>query len=133
MGNDKDKVAHAKLSEVPEVNGKAIQKAKDMIHSKSLNPVVIGNGSKITQQSLASGTEVLPNSNVLLLTDGELTMPDMNGWTKEDVLHFQNMTGVEVEMKGHGFVSEQSVSPNQKVTKKDKVKIVLSAPEADAQ
>ena len=133
VGNDKDKVAHAKLSEVPEVNGKAIQKAKDMIHSKSLNPVVIGNGSKITQQSLASGTEVLPNSNVLLLTDGELTMPDMNGWTKEDVLHFQNMTGVEVEMKGHGFVSEQSVSPNQKVTKKDKVKIVLSAPEADAQ
>ena len=32
----------------------------------------------------------------MLMTDGELTMPDMTGWTKEDVLAFEDLTKIKV-------------------------------------
>ena len=52
---------------------------------------------------------------VLLVTDGDLTMPDMKGWTKEDILAFQELTNIKVKTTGSGFVSKQSVTQGQKL------------------
>lgn len=49
----------------------------------------------------------------MLMTDGELTMPDMTGWTKEDVLAFEDLTKIKVSTKGNGFVTNQSISKGQ--------------------
>lgn len=48
-------------------------------------------------------------------------MPDMSGWTKEDVIAFENLTNIKVNLKGSGFVSHQSISKGQKLTEKDKI------------
>ena len=44
-------------------------------------------------------------------------MPDMTGWTKEEVIAFETLTQ-KVTTKGSGFVSNQSVSKGQKLIKR---------------
>lgn len=63
---------------------------------------------------------------ILLVTDGEMTMPDTENWTKRDLLKLQEATGIEVELEGSGYVSEQSVSQNQTIKSGTKVKFTLS-------
>ena len=97
------------------------------MNSKSLEPIVIGSGDKVVKQSVTSDKEVLPNSKVLLLTDGDITMPDMTGWTKEEVLAFETLTNTKITTKGSGFVSEQSEAKGQKVSKNDKIEVTFTA------
>ncbi|MDN6181409.1 MAG: penicillin-binding protein [Staphylococcus equorum] len=130
--NSKDK-SDVKYSKVPDVEGQETQKAQDKVNSKSLEPIVIGDGEKITKQSVPADKEVLPNSRVLLLTDGDVTMPNMSGWTKEEVVAFEKLTNTKVTTKGSGFVSEQSISEGQKISKKDKIEVTLSSEEINGE
>lgn len=130
--NSKDK-SDVKYSKVPEVEGQETQKAQDKVKSKSLEPIVIGDGEKITKQSITADKEVLPNSRVLLLTDGDVTMPNMSGWTKEEVIAFEKLTNKKVTTKGSGFVSEQSITEGQKINKKDKIEVTLSSEEINGE
>ncbi|BCU52073.1 penicillin-binding protein [Staphylococcus auricularis] len=122
-----------KYSKVPNVEGQSTDKAQEMLQSKSLNATIIGNGNKIKAQSPQTDNQLLPNSRVLLLTDGDLTMPDMSGWTKEDVLAFEKMTQLNINMKGSGFVTDQSVSKGQNISKNDKVTVTLNAKGLDGE
>lgn len=130
--NSKDK-SDVKYSKVPDVEGQETQKAQDKVNSKSLEPIVIGDGEKITKQSVTADKEVLPNSRVLLLTDGDITMPNMSGWTKEEVVAFEKLTNTKVTTKGSGFVSEQSITEGQKISKKDKIEVSLSSEEINGE
>lgn len=130
--NSKDK-SDVKYGKVPDVEGQETQKAQDKVNSKSLEPIVIGDGEKITKQSVTADKEVLPNNRVLLLTDGDVTMPNMSGWTKEEVVAFEKLTNTKVTTKGSGFVSEQSITEGQKISKKDKIEVTLSSEEINGE
>ena len=58
-------------------------------------------------------------------------MPDMTGWTKEDVLAFEDLTNIQVSTKGNGFVTSQSVTKGQTLKNKDKIEVTLSAEKTD--
>ncbi|KRG09916.1 penicillin-binding protein [Staphylococcus sp. NAM3COL9] len=130
--NSKDK-SDVKYSKVPDVEGQETQKAQDKVNSKSLEPIVIGDGEKITKQSVTADKEVLPNSRVLILTDGDVTMPNMSGWTKEEVIAFEKLTNTKVTTKGSGFVTEQSITEGQKISEKDKIEVTLSSEEINGE
>ncbi|MDU3988975.1 MAG: penicillin-binding protein [Staphylococcus sp.] len=132
VGKSKDDTSNAEYSKVPDVEGQDKQKAIDNVSAKSLEPVTIGSGTQIKAQSIKAGNKVLPHSKVLLLTDGDLTMPDMSGWTKEDVIAFENLTNIKVNLKGSGFVSHQSISKGQKLTEKDKIDVEFSSENVDS-
>lgn len=134
VGDKKSKDnSDVKYSEVPNVEGQETQKAQDKINGKSLKPIVIGNGEKVTKQSVSANKEVLPNSKVLLLTDSDVTMPDMTGWSKEEVVAFELLTKTKVTTKGSGFVSNQSVTKGQKISSKDKIEVTLSSEDVNGQ
>ena len=92
--------------------------------SEDLQATVIGNGDNVKSQSIKANKKLLPNSKVLLLTDGDITMPNMKGWTKDDVLAFQELTGINVTTKGSGYVTKQSV--NNGTTLKTIVRLKLN-------
>jgi penicillin-binding protein 1 len=124
--NTKDS-SDVKYSKVPDVSGESVQEAENKLNAKSLNPQVIGSGEKISKQSVSANKKILPNRKVLLLSDGDLTMPNMKGWSKEDVLAFERLTDVKITTKGSGFVSKQSTSEGQKIKKNDKIEVEFSA------
>ncbi|MCJ0942360.1 penicillin-binding protein [Mammaliicoccus sciuri] len=113
-------------SDVPDVVNMSTQKATDAIKGKKLEPIVIGKGDKIKKQIPLKGKNVQDKERILLVTDGEMTMPDTENWTKRDLLKLQEATGIEVESEGSGYVSEQSVSQNKTIKSGTKVKFTLS-------
>lgn len=113
-------------SKVPDVVNMETKKATDIVKGKKLEPVVIGNGEKIIKQLPLKDKSVQDKERVLLVTDGELTMPNTEKWTKRDILKLQEATGIKAETEGSGYVKEQSVDENQKIKSGTEVKFTLS-------
>lgn len=88
--------------------------------------VIIGNGSEIIAQYPAAGSTITSNDRLLLLSDASgITMPDMKGWTRKDVLAFWELTGIAVEMSGSGKVTSQSVAKGKTISADSEIKVEL--------
>ena len=59
------------------------------------------------------------------MTEGAMTMPDVRGWSRDDVLKVAEMTGVTFEFEGEGYVVHQELSEGSLLNPEDSVKIIL--------
>lgn len=96
--------------EIPNLTGKDVNDASKDLGKNNVAVVVLGNGKKVTEQSESTGSKILIGQRVLLNTGGVITMPDLTGWSKNDVIKLAKMMDIDVKYKGTGFVSEQSVN-----------------------
>mgnify|MGYP005983635771 FL=1 len=96
--------------EVPNLIGKDASDAKKELGKNNVAVVTLGNGQTVTEQSESAGTNILVGQRVILNTGGTVTMPDLSGWSKNDVVKLANMFNIEVKYSGKGFVSSQSVA-----------------------
>ncbi|GAX46623.1 penicillin-binding transpeptidase domain-containing protein [Pseudolactococcus reticulitermitis] len=98
------------------------------LRQQILHPVVVGSGKKVIKQSLEAGTKLGANARVLLLTDGDVNMPDIYDWSKDDVETLAKWTGIQVTYKGSetGKVTEQSIQMNAKLKKDQKLTVTLN-------
>ncbi|TDW14748.1 penicillin-binding protein 2B [Breznakia blatticola] len=87
---------------------------------------VIGDGTTVIEQFPLEGEKVSNAQNTFLLTDGaNITMPDMNGWSRRDVSVFANMTGLNVTFTNSGNVSGQSIAPGSAIVKGANLEVEL--------
>mgnify|MGYP000849235740 FL=1 len=98
----------------------------DELRRNLIQPVVLGTGKNIKKMSVSAGTKLKANEQVLLLTDDLDSVPDMHGWTKENVDKFAEWTGIEITYKGEGSrVSKQNVKVETALKKTKKITITL--------
>ena len=98
----------------------------DELRRNLIQPVVLGTGKNIKKMSVSAGTKLKANEQVLLLTDDLDLVPDMYGWTKENVDKFAEWTGIEITYKGKGSrVSKQNVKVETALKKTKKITITL--------
>lgn len=98
----------------------------DELRRNLIQPVVLGTGKNIKKMSVSAGTKLKANEQVLLLTDDLDSVPDMYGWTKENVDKFAEWTGIEITYKGEGSrVSKQNVKVETALKKTKKITITL--------
>ena len=91
-----------------------------------VQPIVIGSGTKIKDSSVAEGTNLDANEQILLLSDKVEEMPDLYGWSKKNVETFAKWLNLEVEFEGTGeIVKKQSVRTNTTLKDLQKIKITL--------
>ena len=91
-----------------------------------VQPIVIGSGAKIKDSSVAEGTNLDANEQILLLSDKVEEMPDLYGWSKKNVETFAKWLNLEVEFEGTGeTVKKQSVRSNTALKDLQKIKITL--------
>lgn len=96
--------------EVPNLVGKDISDASKELGKNNVAVVTLGNGKKVTEQSETEGAKVLVGQRILLNTGGTITMPNLSGWSKNDVIKLASMLNINVKYTGNGFVSDQSIS-----------------------
>lgn len=90
---------------------KSKQESLRELESNELTPILLGTGNKIKYQVPETGAMVLPGEKVFLLTDGEsFEMPDINGWSKRDVMKLSELLDLNINVMGFGFAQKQSVS-----------------------
>jgi penicillin-binding protein 2B len=110
---------------VPSLLDKSTNSALSKIKDLGLQSGVIGTGDKVVQQLPDSGQKVMPGQRMVLLTNGAMTMPDLTGWSKNDVLKFAEITGKQVTTKGDGYVVKQSVEAGHVINDSGKIIITL--------
>ena len=81
-----------------------------MLLQNPLNPIIIGNGTKVVGQYPKKGTTVSAGTKVFVVTN-ELTytMPDVTGWSSTEFVDFCNLLGVEYILNGYGYVTSTSI------------------------
>ncbi|WP_225972203.1 penicillin-binding transpeptidase domain-containing protein [Companilactobacillus allii] len=110
---------------IPSLLDDTTTKATEQIQKLGLLSGVIGTGSEVVQQLPASGEKVMPGQRIVLLTNGAMTMPDLTGWSKNDVLKFAEVSGVHVTTKGDGYVTSQSEEAGNVINDSGKIIVTL--------
>lgn len=124
---DKGEVTDINVFKMPDLTGKSVNAAKDVLTNAGMNTAVIGSGSKVVAISVQEGQKVLPNERILLLTD-KPTMPSIIGWSLRDVLRLGEMLNLDIEPIGNGYVVSQSIAEGQSLKANDYLGIELKTP-----
>lgn len=103
--------AHSMVT-VPSVVGHSGHAASDELSGRHLQPVLVGSGKKVKQQSLTPGQQVLANQRIILYTGGHAKMPDLTGWSAADVNELAQLLHLQLSEQGDGYVDAQSIKAN---------------------
>ncbi|AZP05089.1 penicillin-binding protein [Jeotgalibaca ciconiae] len=115
-----------KQAAIPKVTNLSKEEAVANLEEIGFSSVsVIGSGSRIVQQFPYNETQALFNQKVILMTEGAMTMPDVRGWSKDDVLKISELTGVSFEFEGDGYVVYQEKSEGSLLNVEESIKINL--------
>lgn len=75
-----------------------------------LNPIVLGNGKYVINQYPFVHTKVILGSKVFLLTnETTYTMPDVTGWSTNEIIRFCDMIGLKFTLNGYGVVESTNI------------------------
>ena len=86
------------------------------IENKKLKPIVIGEGKYVINQYPLKNNEVLSGSKVFIVTNSQdITMPNMIGWSLNDVKTFASLIGLKLQYNGYGYVISQSIGEGEKL------------------
>ncbi|UCZ51831.1 penicillin-binding protein [Bacillus shivajii] len=122
-------IAYSEGIEMNDFIGSEVQSTISELESLGQNVVLIGEGDRIERQSPRPGTEVMPGEKVFLKTDGnEGKFPNMTNWSLRHLFVFQEVTGIEVEVNGEGFVREQSPQPGTSMKGVTRMRVTLLHP-----
>lgn len=101
--------------------------AKSKLEAKEIKVEVIGNGQVILDQFPASKAGVSKNDRVFLKTDSaDIVLPNMQGWSRKDVLTYSSLSGITFEITGDsGQVDTQNVEAGTIVHAGDNIIITL--------
>lgn len=126
VGSDKqEKIDSEKLDNYVE---QETTSATTAIKKAGFEPIVIGNGLAVAEQYPSSDDKLLKGSKVFLKTYGEVTLPSFKGWSLRDLLAFKELSGLNIEIKGDGYVQKQSIPAGTILKEKQKVKVQLKTP-----
>ena len=111
---------------MPKTDGYSPGDMAEELRRNLVQPIVIGSGTKIKESSVAEGTNLDANEQILLLSDQVEEMPDLYGWTKKNVEALAKWLDLEVEFEGSGdTVTKQSVRVNTVLKDLKKLKVTL--------
>ena len=103
---------------VPDVVGRAPDKAKLAIEKAGFKAIVYGNGDKVTEQMPKSNNKISKNSNVILYTEENqdkknVTVPDVRGMTPAAANKVLTDSGLNVKIKGVSNTSGTALCSGQ--------------------
>ncbi|SEI72303.1 penicillin-binding protein 2B [Bhargavaea ginsengi] len=116
---------------LPDFSGQDAETSAETLAEHGVRGVPTGVGGKVIGQFPEKETQVLPETTVLLQTEGEPVIPDFTGWPKRTILAYASMTGLTVELSGEGYAVSQSVSPGSAGDPASPVVIQLETPEQE--
>ena len=116
---------------IPDVRGKSIEEAKEILKENGLEAEVKGSGKTIVSMDSYPGATVKEGTTISITAkdsgqvEKEIIMPDLKGSTKEFATSILNNLGLVYEFEGEGTVHSQSITSGNKIVKGTKVTITL--------
>lgn len=96
------------------------------LKNRGLTPIVIGEGKYIINQYPLKNKEMLIGSKVFLLTNSTYyKMPEVIGWSTNEIVTFCNLLGLPYELNGYGSVKEINITPGDIIDKTNPLVVTL--------
>ena len=97
--------------------------------SKNIKVIATGDATKVSGQYPEKGEMLLAGGTVILQTAGDAVLPDFKGWSKRELLAYQALSGLSLEIVGHGYAISQSLSAGISLSDSEPVVVRLQTPE----
>lgn len=95
---------------IPSYISKKTLDVKDTLDKFGLKTIIIGDGDKVINQVPIEGTKLLTGDRIFIKTNSKnILMPDMIGWSRNEVVRFANLVGLKYKIDGYGFVKVQNI------------------------
>lgn len=105
----------------------SLENALTKLAKYNLSIVTIGDGDTIVSQYPQQGLTLLENDRLFLLTDySNITMMDLSGFSRKEVLAYCNLANIQVKITGSGYVVSQSINPNEIIDNNAILEVVLN-------
>lgn len=104
----------------------SVEEATKHLVANGRDYTLIGTGTDVVQQYPYPETPLFVEEQIILMTNGAATMPDITGWSRNDALKVAELTGVNMHFSGEGYVVEQSLAPGSYMDPSVDVKVTLS-------
>ena len=86
---------------------------ESLLKTFSLDPIVIGDGNRIIKQYPLSGITLNSGSKVFLLTNSsEYNLPDIKGWSRNDIETICKLLDISVTFEGYGYAKKYTLVDN---------------------
>ncbi|MDG5470198.1 penicillin-binding transpeptidase domain-containing protein [Jeotgalibacillus sp. ET6] len=105
----------AKAVAIENYEGENAGEIKKALEEQGIETVLLGNGETVIGQS-SKDTSLLAGEKFILLTDGELTIPDVSGWSVRDVIKMASLAKLEINTAGSGYAQKQSIKPDTPIS-----------------
>ena len=114
---DESKINTVQLEEikVDSYTNKNVNDVKTTLNNYGINVVVVGTGEKVVDQYPTKGSKINKIDKVILITNGDLLMPNLTGFSMKDIEVLSKLLNLKVETKGNGYVTAQSIPPGTKI------------------
>ena len=112
--------------ETPSYLDMGVQEAQQVIEENGIDYTLIGSGAEVVQQLPYPDTPLFEEQQVILMTNGAATMPDLTNWSRNDAMKVAELTGVSMVFSGEGYVVSQSLAPGSYMEPGEKIEINLS-------
>lgn len=100
---------------------KDVDTIKTELQEKGLDVVILGDGEKIIKQYPYIGREIITDDKVFLITNGDIKMPDLTGYTRIEAISLLNLLNINYEIEGYGYVVEQSIKKDEEISSDIKI------------
>ncbi len=116
---------------IPEIRGKKKDEAIKILKANNLKFEIDNNSDIISDINPKPGYTVKEESKIILYTGNpsnynkEVAVPDLTGLSKEKAIKILESLGLKAEIKGEGVVSEQSIAPEELVSKGTVIELQL--------
>lgn len=103
-----------------------VGEARSALTEEGRDFALIGTGSEIVQQYPYPETPLFADQQIILMTNGAATMPDLTNWSRNDALKVAELTGIDMVFSGEGYVVDQSLPAGSYMEPGLEIKITLS-------
>ena len=124
-----ENMAEATTMPVEDYTGKSVAEATEELTELGVEVIVAGDQAEVISQYPESDDTVLKGGKVILKTTGKIALPDFAGWSKRELLAYQSLSGLALEIAGQGYVLTQSIAEGEIVEDNEPVVIELHPPE----
>lgn len=115
-----------KVLETKSYRNKKVEDVKKELEAAQIKISVIGNGDRITKQSIKKGTKIVAGDRIILLTnDTVYQMPDITSWSRADIMELFQLLNISYHIEGYGYVTSQSIPTGTDIKENMKIDIKL--------
>ncbi|PLT34303.1 penicillin-binding protein [Bacillus sp. V5-8f] len=117
------------IEKIGDFTGQSAAEALTQLKNAGYEAVNVGKGKTVVDQAPKAGSVLLEGEKVIIKTDGDMTAPNMLGWSLRDVMKAASIANLDLNTSGSGFVAKQNLKPGSVIKEGEYCIVELKKPE----